>query len=186
MRLARDSPPAFVATFMLALASATIATRLDIGSGRVPLRIGCKRHTASKTTAVIFSSDPGQPPEEPWSDDAVDFLRSVPLDTGEPQIFSLQSTRILPFLGLDTLACVLDDEPPLGSASMWNWQELTVAVDGGGEFQEYIRSFGQQFQGGGHGLEVHADGDADFGEGCESVVERVHRRRGDILRGVRS
>jgi hypothetical protein len=33
--------------------------------------------------------------------------------------------------------------PPAGRESMWNWQELTVELEGGGEFQEYIRSFGQ-------------------------------------------
>lgn len=33
--------------------------------------------------------------------------------------------------------------PPAGMESMWNWQELTVELEGGGEFHEYIRSFGQ-------------------------------------------
>jgi glucose/arabinose dehydrogenase len=33
--------------------------------------------------------------------------------------------------------------PPAGNRSMWNWQELTVELQGGGDFQEYIRSFGQ-------------------------------------------
>lgn len=35
------------------------------------------------------------------------------------------------------------EPPPAGKESMWNWQELTVELEGGGEFQEYIRSFGQ-------------------------------------------
>lgn len=33
--------------------------------------------------------------------------------------------------------------PPAGKESMWNWQQLSVEVEGGGEFHEYIRSFGQ-------------------------------------------
>jgi glucose/arabinose dehydrogenase len=33
--------------------------------------------------------------------------------------------------------------PPAGEASMWNWEELHVELEGGGTFQEYIRSFGQ-------------------------------------------
>ena len=35
------------------------------------------------------------------------------------------------------------EPPPAGKESMWNWRELTVELEGGGEFQEYIRSFGQ-------------------------------------------
>lgn len=33
--------------------------------------------------------------------------------------------------------------PPAGREAMWNWQPLSVEVAGGGEFHEYIRSFGQ-------------------------------------------
>ena len=33
--------------------------------------------------------------------------------------------------------------PPLGRAAMWDWQELAVELQGGGEFHEYIRSFGE-------------------------------------------
>jgi hypothetical protein len=33
--------------------------------------------------------------------------------------------------------------PPAGAASMWNWQELTVELEGGGEFREYVRSSGE-------------------------------------------
>ena len=35
------------------------------------------------------------------------------------------------------------EPPPEGRASMWNWRQLAVELEGGGEFQEYIRSFGQ-------------------------------------------
>ena len=33
--------------------------------------------------------------------------------------------------------------PPPSKSSMWDWQELHVDLEGGGTFQEYIRSFGQ-------------------------------------------
>lgn len=33
--------------------------------------------------------------------------------------------------------------PPEGAAAMWNWDELRVELEGGGEFREFIRSFGQ-------------------------------------------
>jgi hypothetical protein len=35
------------------------------------------------------------------------------------------------------------EPPPAGKQSMWNWRQLTVEVQGGGEFHEYVRSFGQ-------------------------------------------
>lgn len=37
----------------------------------------------------------------------------------------------------------LAEPPPAGKASMWNWRPLHVELVGGGEFHEYIRSFGQ-------------------------------------------
>lgn len=33
--------------------------------------------------------------------------------------------------------------PPDGNAAMWNWKELAVELQGGGDFHEYVRSFGQ-------------------------------------------
>lgn len=33
--------------------------------------------------------------------------------------------------------------PPAGKSAMWNWTRLTVELQGGGEFHEYVRSFGQ-------------------------------------------
>ena len=35
------------------------------------------------------------------------------------------------------------EPPPAGRASMWNWRELAVEVEGGGEFHEFVRSFGE-------------------------------------------
>jgi hypothetical protein len=32
--------------------------------------------------------------------------------------------------------------PPAGREAMWNWQQLSVEIEGGGEFHEFIRSFG--------------------------------------------
>lgn len=39
------------------------------------------------------------------------------------------------------------EPPPEGRASMWNWRQLEVELEGGGEFHEYIRSFGEDAEG---------------------------------------
>lgn len=41
----------------------------------------------------------------------------------------------------------LAEPPPEGRDSMWNWRELTVELEDGGEFREYVRSFGEDAQG---------------------------------------
>lgn len=48
--------------------------------------------------------------------------------------------------------------PPAGNASMWNWQELTVELESGGEFREYIRSFGEDAEGEAYVLTAEVQG----------------------------
>jgi glucose/arabinose dehydrogenase len=35
------------------------------------------------------------------------------------------------------------ERPPDGMEAMWNWTQLTAEVQGGGDFQEFVRSFGE-------------------------------------------